>query len=409
MFLLPYPDGKTFAFTIIDDTDGSTLEVVRCVYDYLLSLGLRTTKTVWVTKPKGASQDPRDSGDTLEDKEYAHYIQMLHRNGFEIALHNVSSGSNRRADILAGIEQFREFIGEYPKINVHHEKSRENLYFAFAQSGRHLANPFRTALFQGSYGLLSRMRRNGKAVPGSCGCTGEDSRSEYFWGDICRARINYVRSNIFLEDLNTLKGSPLMPYASAETPYVNYWFDSSNGDGATRFNAMLSDDNIARLRRERGCAVLYTHFGRGFVSLNSGAHEFNVETRQRLRAIAGYPDGWYVPVGELLDRLLAFQNVTESPLSGGLLIANHNSFDIRSITLRAAPGMAYWCLDGNVIRADSAGIMVMPSLPANGTAVVLPARVAASQRRWYEERGRGWMSDLEKIAGKVGQLLGRHA
>ena len=43
-----WPDGKLFAFSIIDDTDLSTLENVRPVYDYISELGLRTTKTVWM-------------------------------------------------------------------------------------------------------------------------------------------------------------------------------------------------------------------------------------------------------------------------------------------------------------------------------------------------------------------------
>ena len=33
-----FPDGKDFAFTIFDDTDGSTIENVKPVYDYLYDL-----------------------------------------------------------------------------------------------------------------------------------------------------------------------------------------------------------------------------------------------------------------------------------------------------------------------------------------------------------------------------------
>src|SRR3974377_48918 len=73
--LLPYPEGKTFAFTIIDDTDMATLEVVRPIYDHLFSLGLRTTKTVWVTRPERPAAKAADTGDTLERKDYAAYVR----------------------------------------------------------------------------------------------------------------------------------------------------------------------------------------------------------------------------------------------------------------------------------------------------------------------------------------------
>ena len=44
---IEFPGDARFAFTILDDTDDSTLENVKPVYDCLRSHGLRTTKTVW--------------------------------------------------------------------------------------------------------------------------------------------------------------------------------------------------------------------------------------------------------------------------------------------------------------------------------------------------------------------------
>ena len=44
---LDFPEGRKFAFTILDDTDDATVENVRPVYDLLTELGFRTTKTVW--------------------------------------------------------------------------------------------------------------------------------------------------------------------------------------------------------------------------------------------------------------------------------------------------------------------------------------------------------------------------
>jgi len=43
-----WPDGKRFAFTIFDDTDGTTLLNGPPIYDALTRHGLRITKSVWI-------------------------------------------------------------------------------------------------------------------------------------------------------------------------------------------------------------------------------------------------------------------------------------------------------------------------------------------------------------------------
>jgi hypothetical protein len=401
--LLPYPDGKAFAFTIIDDTDESRLETVRPVYDFLFALGLRTTKTVWVRTSDPPPRRTSDKGDTLENEEYAAYMRLLRQRGFEIALHNVSSASNKRADIADGLAVFTRIVGDAPKINVHHEKNLENLYFDFAQSGRHLPPPFRTAFFQGLYELLGRARR--KSPVSEHACSGENPRSDYFWGDICKANIPYVRTNVFFSDLNTLKCSPVMPFALAETPYVNYWFDSSNGQDVHYFNSILSDRNIDRLRSEQGCSILYTHFGKGFVERSDGAFELNTETKRRLQSIAGRSDGWYAPVTEILDRLRAFQHVTMLPLGSGILVTNHNDFPINSLTLHTTPGAA--CCDpmGRRFTADSTGKLVIPVLPPATSTAVLGSEFAAHATRWNEDTRNGLLIDLAKVTRKLGHRL----
>jgi len=42
---IAWPNGKRFAFTIVDDTDWAAVERVKPVYDLLARLGLKTTKT----------------------------------------------------------------------------------------------------------------------------------------------------------------------------------------------------------------------------------------------------------------------------------------------------------------------------------------------------------------------------
>jgi hypothetical protein len=395
--LLAYPGGKRFAFTIIDDTDMSTLESIRPVYELLFSLGLRTTKTVWVARPLEAPERPSDTGDTLERREYADYMRLLRNRGFEIALHNIASRSSTRENIAAGIEAFRDALGEYPSVNVHHEKNRENLYFEFAQRGGRRPPAFRTPVFRGLRRLLGR--NGGPRRIDGCGCCGEDVRGEYFWGDLCREKIKYLRTNVFFEDLNTLKCNPLMPYASSETPFVNYWFDASNGQDSRRFNAILSEHNIAALKNEAGCSILYTHFGMGFVEAGGN---LNAETRRRLEAVAGDSDGWYCPVSEILDRLRAFQEVGVLPLPGGIAVANRNPFDIPAVTLCGPAAGAYRILGRDeVLVADGRGLIVLPVLPASTVMVLLRRDMALDPRPWYEERANPWILDLETAARKM--------
>ena len=53
---LRFPNGARFAFTILDDTDDSTLENVKPVYDRLRAYGFRTTKTAWPFKSPETSR-----------------------------------------------------------------------------------------------------------------------------------------------------------------------------------------------------------------------------------------------------------------------------------------------------------------------------------------------------------------
>jgi hypothetical protein len=402
---LPYPDGKTFAFTIIDDTDQAKLASTREVYEFLHSLGLRTTKTVWVTQPHGPLGRPQDAGDTLANDEYAQYMVDLQRRGFEIALHNVSSQESRRQSIHDGLERFREVVGCYPKINVHHEKNAENLYFDFAQRG------YRPELFRTR--ALRRLHHSlqPKGLPAKCGsgqCHGEDPGSEYFWGDLCRERISYVRTNVFYRDINTLGCNPNLPYVADSTPFVNAWFDSSNGQDAATFNAILCDHQIRRLRQSEGCSILYTHFGKGFVTENGGQLKLNADTKSRLRAVAGDSNGWYAPVGEVLDRLRAFQRVRAVSIRGGLLLINENPFEVRLVTLKGPAGSSYRdAATGELISGDGRGCFVLPALAPRSTTAVLGTR--AEGRRWYDEVGQPWILDCKTAARKLCERFLRYA
>ena len=75
--------------------------------------------------------------------------------------------------------------------------------------------------------------------------------SPYFWGDICRENIKYVRNFVFAET-NTLEMCPIMPYHDPQRPYVNYWFAASEGRDFDSFTKCISEQNQDRLEEEGG-------------------------------------------------------------------------------------------------------------------------------------------------------------
>jgi hypothetical protein len=98
-----FPQGKRFAFTILDDTDDATLENVKPVYDALKAHGIRTTKTVWpVDCPEGSRIF--FAADTLQRKAYLEFVRRLSADGFEVAFHGATMESSRRDRTVRALE-----------------------------------------------------------------------------------------------------------------------------------------------------------------------------------------------------------------------------------------------------------------------------------------------------------------
>ncbi len=213
---IQWPDGKTFAFTIFDDTDLAALSRLRELYSFLVDLGMRTTKSVWPIRGQGES---KVGGATCEDSEYLRWVLGLQRLGFEIALHNVAPGTSQRAETIRGFKRFRNLFGHDPDTFANHVGCTEAIYWEDARL---------TGSNRRFYNLLTSNKRK-NAFKGHVEC------SPLFWGDICRERVRYVR-NFVHDDINTLKFCPLMPYHDADRPFVNAWFASSDG---ARVNFLL--------------------------------------------------------------------------------------------------------------------------------------------------------------------------
>jgi len=280
---MTFPNGKQFALTIIDDTDGDQIENTRPIYDFLARLGIKTTKTVWTFPPRDNFK-----GLSLEDYRYRQYSKKLQREGFEIALHGVGSGRFTRQDIIDGLEIFHQFMGFYPKIQINHAQNPDNLYWGIKRFAA--LRPFwRWSHFHG-----------------------DDPESIYFWGDYAQKYIRFTR-NFTFKNLNTLKADPYMPYKERVKEYTNFWFSSADGADIERFNRLLNQKNIDRLIEENGAAIIFTHFARGFV--RGGRLD---RTFQRNMVYLARRNGWFLPAGELLEYLLKQGQGKEISLSDKL-------------------------------------------------------------------------------------------
>ena len=275
---ISWPNNKKFAFTIFDDTDGANLRDNKLVYDYLDELGFKTTKSVWVSQGKNKSIE---AGITCEDKEYLNWLTSLKEKGFEIGYHNTTFNSSKRKEIDDGLQKFKRFFNHYPITMANHYDNKENIYW-----GSNRLTGFQKTI----YNILTRFKWKNYYQ-------GHDEQSSFFWGDLCKKHITYVRNFVF-SDINTLKSCPYMPYKDETKPYVNYWFASSEGNDSKTFNRCLSDKNQDRLEKEGGACIMYTHFSAGFCQNGMLSEDFKKQMKR-----LSQKDGWFVPTFTLLDYL----------------------------------------------------------------------------------------------------------
>ena len=286
-----FPDNKRFAFSVFDDTDESTVENVGPVYRLLAELGIRTTKSVW---PLAEAPEGDIGGQTLQDKAYLDFVLGLQRDGFEIGLHNVRNYDAPREMIERGLEVFCDLTGQYPRTHCNHYSNRDNVYWGSCR----LSSP----VIRLGYKLATRGYAR-KPFQGHV------ENSPFFWGDLCKQHVGYVRNFVF-QEINLDRVNPSMPYYDPKRPYVNRWFSSCQGPTVDSFCKMICEANQDRLDAEGGVCIMYTHFGKGFCENGRLAPEFE----RLMRRLAG-KNGWFVPVATLLDHLASLQR--ESVISAG--------------------------------------------------------------------------------------------
>ena len=277
MKIISFPGNKKFAFSIFDDTDVSTLEYIRPVYELLDRLGFRTTKSVWPLSYSGRS-DYQGSG-TLADPDYASYVSHLQERGFEIAFHGARMESSTRAEIVEAFEVYKRNLGCYPVAYAAHGYNRDNLYWGIDR--------FRFRLWRWLY----RNVGDGREYPGE----GHFPESPFYWADLAATHLRYVRSFTY-DNLNLWNVTSAIPYRTAGTPGVRAFFLSSDADNVEEFIELLSPARQAKLEREGGLAIVSTHFGKGFLR-DGSVHPGVVDVLTRL----SQRPGWFPPVSTLLD------------------------------------------------------------------------------------------------------------
>lgn len=286
---MTFPDGRRFAFTIMDDTDVATVANVSPIYRLLDELGLRTTKTVWPVGCPEGSPDFADS-DTLEDEAYLAWVRDLERRGFEIAYHGATMESSTRERTERALTRYKQCFGGPPRVYANHSYNRENLYWGLDR----LDDPL----------LRTMLKRVQERSPDYY--QGHVEGSSWWWGDFA-GEITYIR-NLTYAEINLHRINPSMPYRDPRRPLIPWWFSASDAESVREFNQLISPAAQDRLEAEGGFCIVATHLGKGFVTDG----KVNPETERLLRRLAAKP-GWFVPTGTLLDWLRARRTDAELP------------------------------------------------------------------------------------------------
>jgi hypothetical protein len=357
----PYPYKAGFCVT--DDTDAATFLQVKGVYDLLLSINFVTTKTVWPfppSEPSGLPALPSSilEGITLQDQEYLSYCRMLHDKGFEISLHGASSGNNLRDSTSKAFNMLDTEIGRSDTF-ICHAKNADNIYWNYRTT---TLFPFRQLLK-----LLSNHE-----------CYGEDEASPYYWGDICRERINQIR--LFrTRALNTLKKNPHMPYFSPEKPLVNGWFSATKRS----FHDCTSAEAQRKLVAENGLTVLYQYMHR--YATKDGTLDENF--RRNAESLAANPAIKIDTTSNTMQRLRMMQGIFIFYEAGAILIVNTNAVSIDSFQLvldkhtRITSTDCAVTIDGSIVHLEHIPASSIVRLQADET-------ISVKGQRCFAIRGR---------------------
>jgi len=207
-------------------------------------------------------------------------VHELLDDGFEVAFHGATMESSRRERTVQALEFMKREFGSYPRLFCNHGQNRENLYWGCKR--------FQIGVLHLLFRLLRRETLHYYA--------GEIEESEYFWGDLCKQHIKYVR-NFTFSHLNMLGLNSVMPYSLPRTKYVNNWFSTADAPDVNDFNRLLSFERIDKLEDEGGVCIVSTHLGKGFTKNG----KLNLRTKDIFKYLSKKP-GWFAPVSSRMEK-----------------------------------------------------------------------------------------------------------
>lgn len=287
---LTYPSDAEFAFTILDDTDDTTVANGRPVYDLLTELGLRTTKTVWAFDIDVEYRGPYFAGETLSSPEYLKWVHELVDNDFEIAFHNATMGTSVRADTIRALDIIKTEFGQPVRLHCNHGQNLENLHWG--------VDRYSSTIIKKTQNLLTRFQ----SYPVF---EGNKPDSPYYWSDIADEQIDYMRAFAFRQ-LNCANIAPGRPYVNPEKQKSTQFFNTADASDIQAFNQLVNRDSINKLREQGGWTIISTHLGKGFYQDD----KLDAEFKSNMDYLASLP-GWFVPASQLLDFLKKEQGDAE--------------------------------------------------------------------------------------------------
>ena len=220
---IDYPSGAEFAFTILDDTDDTTVANGRPVYDILSDFGFRTTKTVWALDTSPENRGPYFAGETLASPAYLEWVHELAANGFEIAFHNATMGSSLRADTIRALDFLNKEFGQQVRLHCNHGQNRENLHWGIERYNSYIIRK-----------MLQLYSRFGTYPT----FEGNDPSSPYYWADIADEQLTYCREFTFRR-LNCARIPPGRPYIDRTRQNKLVFFNTTEASDALVFNKFI--------------------------------------------------------------------------------------------------------------------------------------------------------------------------